>query len=355
MKAEVKTAVRIAGIGSYVPERIVRNDDVLNRLKTASQSYLEPAVLEVLLSKVKYKLEKAGSVERRWCAPDEYGTDMATIAARQALEDAGMAATELDYILYTGMSKALLEPATAHILKNAIGATNANVLDTQDACVSFIKSLEIAGALIATGLIRTALVVCGERTSDFVDLACKTPDEVDWKFGSLMIGDAAGAFVLRATTEPPYASDPRHWQFRFRIRPDSWSTCTVGLNYRHGELYRLLSHSRRLFDQGQEEGKALMREIFTDPLFQGMQFDNVFCHEVSRQVEESFLATLAEFGVAIPSTHRSFFPEYGNVGSATLPVAVHLAVREERLRRGDMLIFACPSAGVQTGVSIFRY
>lgn len=353
--APSRTAVRVAGVGSYVPERVVSNDDVLARLRTASQSYLDAAVMEGLLAKARHKLEKAGSRERRWCAPGEYSPDIATHAARAALEDACLAATELDYIIYTGMSRALLEPATAHILKNAIGAHNANVIDTTDACVAFIKSLDIAGALIATGRIRTALVVCGEVTSDFVDLTCKTPEELLWKFGSLTIGDAAGAFVLQATNEPPYVSDPLHWQFGYRLRPDSWATCTVGLQYRHGERYQLHSDSRRLFEMGQQESQALVRGLFAAAPFEGAQFDHLFCHQVSNQVEELFLATFRELGVAIPPTHRMFFPEYGNVGSASLPLAVSMAVREGTLRRGDLSAYVCPSAGIQAGAIFFRY
>lgn len=351
----LKKTVRIAGIGSYIPERLMRNDDVLERLRTSSQSYLEPAQLETLLAKARHKMEKAGCRDRYWCAPEQWSPDIAAHASRAALKDAGIAPSELDFIIYTGMAKALLEPATAHILKAAIGADNANVIDTQDACVAFIKSLDLASALIQTGRIRNALVVCGERDSDFANFRCKTPEELDWTFGSLTIGDGAGAFVLQETTDEAYVSDPAHWQFRYKLRPNSWSTCTVGLNYSHGEFGRINSHSRRLFEQGQEVGNALVRQVFSEDQFRGIKFDNLFCHEVSRAVEEAFLAGLGAAGVAIPPTHRSFFPEFGNVGSASLPVGVCLAVREGRLRRGDLSAYICPSAGVQAGMLIFRY
>ena len=174
-------------------------------------------------------------------------TDIAYRAATAALQDAGLDARDLDLIIFTGMSKAFIEPATAHVLRHKLQALNANVIDTQDACTSFIKSIEIGHALISSGHYRHILIVAGERTFDWADMVCKTKDELAWKFGSLTIGDGAGAIILEATDETMYSEDDNHMKFSYELSDGQYHLCTIGLNYTLGERYKLYTHTPDLF------------------------------------------------------------------------------------------------------------
>jgi len=352
---ERDVASRIAGVGVYIPERKVTNDDVLKLLEAHSVAYLSERDFEKLMNKARQQLEKSGNQVRYWCAPEQYCTDIARTAAERALADAGMAAADLDLILFTGMSKAFVEPATAHVLRHEIGALDANVLDTQDACTSFMKSLELADSLIQCGRYENVLVVAGERTFDWADFTCKTVYELDWKFGSMTIGDAAGAVVLRATREPAYARNPKHMRFFYRIEDGTYATCHIGLNHRIGERYRLHSHSSRLIRTGLRAIMSLVLELLREEEFRGLVYDNLFIHDIGKMIDELVLPTLRKSDVCIPDTYRSYFPEYGNVASVSLPLGLWLARKDGRLRQGNACVYICPAAGVQAGVMLFVF
>ena len=348
-------ATRIAGAGAYIPGRRVTNEDVLGMLRDSSKGYLNEEDFEKLVHRAEHLLEKAGSQTRYWCEEDQYCTDIARVAAEKALEDAGVSASELDLIIFTGMSKAFVEPATAHVLRHEIGALNANVIDTQDACTSFMKSVDIADSLIKTGRYRNILVATGERTFDWADFTCKTVYELDWKFGSLTIGDAAGALVLQPTTDPLYTENNRHMRFFNRIEDGTYGICHIGLNYRMGERYRLHSHSSRLIRTGLKVLMELLVDILQEEEWQDFRFDNLFVHDIGKIIDEIVLPTIKKAEVCVPDTYRSFFPEYGNVGCASLPLGIWLAKEENRLQRGNLSVFACPAAGVQAGGMVFIY
>ncbi len=349
------TATKIIGTGSYTPERIITNDDTMAMLLDHSRAYLNEGDLETIKAKAEYKLEKAGSVRRRWCREDEYGTDIARHAAMRALEAAGIAATDVDLIIYTGMSKAFVEPATAHVLRHEIGATRANVIDTQDACTSFMKSMDIADSFIKTGKYETILLAVGERTFDWADFTCKSVDELAWKFGSLTIGDAAGAMILQRTDDPTYTENPFHMRSFSKLADGEFATCHIGLNHKFGERYRLHSHSSRLVRAGLGLVIQLVADLLQQPEFTDFKYDNLFIHDIGKIIDTTVLPFMREAQVCVPDTYKSFFPEYGNVASASLPLAFDLAVRDGRVQRGNLAVYICPAAGVQAGVQVFLY
>lgn len=300
-------------------------------------------------------LKKAGSCTRYWCAPEQHCTAIARTAAERALQDAGVAPEEIDLILFTGMSKAFVEPATAHILRDELGASHANVLDTQDACTSFMKSVQIADSLIRTGRYRTVLIAAGERTFDWADFTCKTVYELDWKFGSLTIGDAAGAMLLTPTRDTAYVETPAHMRFFYRSEPGTCAVCHIGLKYRFGHRYRLHSHLSRLIRVGLKVVLRLIADRMREPEWRNFQFENLFIHDVGRIIDDVALPAIRKTKVWLPGHYRSFFPSYGNVASASLPLAMWLARKEGRLRLGNRCVFICPAAGVQAGLMVFVY
>ncbi len=346
---------KITGLGIYIPERKVTNEDVLHLLEAHSIAYLSSKDFEKLMTKARQQLEKSGNVTRYWCTEEQYCTDIAKIASERALADAGLEAGELDLILFTGMSKAFVEPATAHVLRHEIGAFNANVMDTQDACTSFMKSIELADSLIQCGRYENVLVVAGERTFDWADFTCKTVYELDWKFGSMTIGDAAGAVILQPTREPGYTKNPKHMRFFYHIEDGTYATCHIGLNFRIGERYRLHSHSARLIRTGLKAIMSLVVELLHQEEFQGIQYDNLFIHDIGKMIDDLVLPSLRKSDVCIPDTYRSYFPEYGNIASVSFPMGLWLAREEGRLKPGNDCVYICPAAGVQAGVMVFTF
>jgi 3-oxoacyl-[acyl-carrier-protein] synthase-3 len=311
--------------------------------------------LDKLIENARAKLIKAGNNTRFWCEENQYSTDIARCAAERAMADAGIEAKEIDLLIYTGMSKAFVEPATGHVLRHELGALNANVIDTQDACSSFIKSIEIADSLIKTEKYRTILIAAGERTYDWADFTCKTVDELAWKFGSLTIGDAAGALVLQKTAEPQYLQNPFHLRAFYKLVDGEYATCHIGLNYRFGERYRLHSNSSRLVRLGMQSFMDLAIDVIAREEFSDFHCDSLFVHDIGSVIDEVVIPFMKAANLPVPENYRSYYPRFGNVASASLPLGMDLAKQDGRLQRGNLAVFVCPAAGVQTGVLIFVY
>lgn len=352
----MSTATKITGIGAYIPERRIDNDHVMGLLRDRSAPYLTKEELSALMDKAGKNLEKAGSVTRYWCREDEYCTDIAREASLKAMEDAGVGPADIELIIFTGMSKAFVEPATANVLQYELGAVNANVIDTQDACSSFIKSIQIADCFIRTGTYRTILVACGERTYDWADFQCKTCEDLKWKFGSLTIGDAAGAMVLQGTQDPVYSSAEHHMECSFKTLGEAYAVCNIGLNFRVGERYKLQSHSNKLFSTALELGA----QLFSVTEWQSLNFRNVFIHDIGTLIQQYKLTVVEKLiesaGRAVPDYyHRPFFSEYGNVASASLPLGMRLVLDEGKLERGSRSLFLGGGAGVQAYGATFIY
>ena len=346
----MKYAPKIVGIGKYLPKRKITNEDALELLKKNSAPYLDEDELETLMTKAERNIKKAGSELRFWCEEDQYCTDIAKIASEEALEDAGLSADDIDLIIFTGMSKALVEPATAHILQHELGASRACVIDTQDACASFIKSLMLADSLIRTGAYKTILIACGERTFDWADFQCKTVSELDWKFGALTIGDGAGAMIVQGTTETAYTEAENHMRFQFTSDGAGYVFCNIGLNYKVGERYKLQSHSKKLFTAA----LGHLAQAVQEAEWKYIHFDLLTFHEIGRMILDVQIPFFKEAGFEIPD-YKFLFPRFGNIASASLPVSMAIAKEEGRLERGHQVLFIGGAAGTQSYAGSFVY
>jgi 3-oxoacyl-[acyl-carrier-protein] synthase III len=199
------------------------------------------------------------------------------------------------------------------------------------------------------------LIASGERTYDWADFQCKTVEELAWKFGSLTIGDAAGALVVQATDDPRYTDDPRHMRFFYRLADGDYATCHIGLNYRVGERYRLHSHSSRLIRTGLQMVMELLVERLQEAEWQNFRFDNLLVHDIGQIIDELVLPFMRDAQLCVPENYQSFFRQYGNVASTSLPLSMWLARERGVLKKGHTAVFVCPAAGVQAGVMVFVY
>ncbi|MBO9540433.1 ketoacyl-ACP synthase III [bacterium] len=169
--------VSIIGCGYYVPERIMTNAEFESFLDT-NDAWIR---------------ERTGIRERRIAPPEHALSDMAIPAAKQALEHAGVEASELDLIIVATSTPDMAMPATAALVQHAIGATPAAAFDMEAACSGFVYGTIVASQFLATGMYRTALVIGGDLLSKYIN----------WKDRgtAVLFGDACGAVVLRGGDE----------------------------------------------------------------------------------------------------------------------------------------------------------
>jgi 3-oxoacyl-(acyl-carrier-protein) synthase III len=330
----------IAGVGSYLPDQVVTSSHVNSKLN--GLGYLNVGnMIETIV----------GVKERRHADEGVQASDLGVRAAIEALEDAKISPADIDTILYTSCSRDLGEPATASIIQAKLGAINAmRVMDVANACNSFLSGLELMNTLIACGLSRAGLVVSGERLSTFVNWQLSDPAELKRGFAALTLGDGGGAVVVtpgnrnesRGIRGSYFYSDGREWKLSVvmgggTISPrniqDSYFICDslklskLAVIHLPGVITKVLELS----------GLDLHKDI-----------DLVVPHQVSMSVIEKIAKRLNYPTERVMIT----LERYGNLGAASVPVALKEAIKEGRVSEGSNVMFVVGAAGFSAGAMI---
>ncbi len=181
---------QIIGSGSFVPEKVVSSVDLLDGLRSEARFGIQSTWMDDAL----------GIKTRHYCEENLLPSDIAAIAAQEAIDDAGISALNIGAIIYCGITGDFIEPGTAHIIQHKIGAINAICKDVSNACHGFCDGMLFADLMIGAG-VETALVVTAELTKVsrlFLPLLEreKDIDKFSYSLGALTVGDAAGAMIL---------------------------------------------------------------------------------------------------------------------------------------------------------------
>jgi 3-oxoacyl-[acyl-carrier-protein] synthase-3 len=325
-----KRKVLIIGTGSYVPDKVLTNQD-LEKIVDTSDEWI---------------FSRTGMRERHIAAPEQATSDLGTEAAKKALADAGVDAEEIDLIIVATLSPDMFFPSTACFVQEKIGAKNAYCYDLGAACSGFLYALETARAQIACGAVETALVIGSEKMSTFID----------WEDRStcILFGDGAGAAVLRASGEGRGVME-----------------AVMGSD---GSLAHLLS------TPGGGSRNPMTHEMLNQKMqYLQMQGREVFKHAVKRMTE-SVLATLEKNGVTSDEI-KCFIPhqanvriidaisrklgvadrmyanvdKYANTSSAALAIALDEAVKDGTIQKGDLVVLTVFGGGFTWGASILEW
>lgn len=169
--------VGIAGIGSYIPPKIITNDDISKLVDTSDE----------------WIVERTGIRERRVVDKDTSTSDIATIAAKRALQDGGISPEEIDLILVATVTPDMAFPSTACIVQKSIGAANAAAFDISVGCAGFIYGLSIGASFIRSGAYKKVLIIGAETLSKIVNWEDRNT--------CILFGDGAGACILERCEE----------------------------------------------------------------------------------------------------------------------------------------------------------
>jgi len=323
--------VRIAGIGSYVPEQLLTNDD-LEQLVDTSDEWI---------------VTRTGIRERRIAAPEQATSDLAFHAAQAALRDAGLTPEEIDMIIVATSTPDHLFPPVACLLQARLGCRHITAFDVSATCIGFLSALEIAHLFLATGQKRHVLIVGADTLSRFTDYTDRTT--------CILFGDGAGAFLLSRGE----AGD----------REGILHTAT----HADGELY----HALYVPAGGSRHPLPAEEEPRTKIVMDGRKIFKWAVTAISRTVEETLDATgiskeAIDWLVPHQANQRILeavaeqldFPmerviqtisRFGNNSAATIPLATDLAVRNGQIKRGDLLMLAAFGGGLLWGSALVRY
>ena len=346
--------MRIEAVGVRIPTKKLTNDDILLELENQSNG-INRTVLKTYQRMVKGMFKMAGSEVRhiRDTEKDERASTLIKGAMQDALDKAGLTKDDIDLLIYCGVGKGFLEPANAYFYAGTMGM-RCSCFDISDACMSWIRALEISYQFLASGRYRRIMIANGEFNSDhgFPDnFKVKSLRQVEYTFPTYTIGEAASATIV-------VASD-HEWKFSFDSHPELCDLCTIPLRdfdnfvepthrLAKNGLYNFVSYGREMFDDAKENLAALLKNVIKDV----NEPDIYFPHAASDAV---YLAAGKKIGIDPDKLFSKVFPTYGNLVSASIPVAIDMALAEGRLKRGHKVVLCPASAGMVYGVVQFVY
>ena len=317
----------IMGTGGYLPEKVLTNAD-LEKMVETHDAWIR---------------ERTGIRERHIAAAEETTCDLAEKAARQAIEAAGIATSEIDLIIIATTTPDQVFPSTACLLQERLGIQGCPAFDVQAVCTGFIYALDIADKFIRTGAAKCALVVGAETLSRIID----------WKDRGtcVLFGDGAGAVVLRAAEAPGILSSHLHADGRYE--PLLRVPAGVSRGYKQlqaGEAY-IHMLGREVFKVAVNTLGSLVEETLHSNGMGHVDIDWLVPHQANYRIIE---ATAKKLRLPMDKVVVTV-GEHGNTSAASIPLALNVAVRDGRIKRGDVLLLEAFGAGFTWGSVLVKY
>ncbi len=326
-----RVRVGIAGVGSYVPERVVPN------------AWFE----EFLDTSHEWIVQRTGIHERRFAAEDQATSDLCMEAATKALADAGIAGEDLDLIVVGTVTPDYPLPSTACLLQDRLGAKDAAAFDCNSSCTGFMTALSTGEAFIGSGRARRVLVIGGETLSRIMDL--------DDRGSCVIFGDGAGAVVLTPWEDcqqgeilkSTLGSDGGGWDFIHMPAGGSRAPASHESVDAHDHSIRL--RGRDVYRFAVTYMSNLIKEMLEDTDPEDLSL--IVPHQVNKRIIDAALERLEipEEKVLINIQH------YGNTSAATVPVGLDEALRDGRIEKGKLVVLVAFGAGLSWGASLIRW
>lgn len=324
----MKQSVSIIGTGSYVPKQILSNAD-LEKIVETSDEWIRT---------------RTGIQERRIATAEELTSDMAAAAAREALKNADIAATEVDMIICATVTPDMFFPNTACFVQTKIGATRAICFDVSAACSGFIYALEIAHQFIATGTYKTVLVIGADKISGIIN----------WKDRNtcVLFGDGAGAAVLqhregaRGLMSTIMGSDGGLAD----ILCIPGGGKTPAPNFDPNE-FTIKMNGRETYKQAVISMVTSSQEALKKANVTIDQIKCVIPHQANLRIIEAIADRLDL------SLDRFFLnlDRYGNTSAAAVAIALDEAARAGRFERGDLILLVVFGGGLTWAASVIEW
>ena len=326
------TRVGIAGTGSFVPERVMTNDDFARIVDTSDE----------------WITQRTGIRERRFVSEGENNSDLALKAAQRAMEDAGVGPEDIDLILVGTLTADHLMPTVACQIQERLGCKNAGAFDVQAACTGFLTALHTGETFVAAGRAKCVLAIGSETLSRYLNM--------DDRASCILFGDGAGAAVLRPLEDAggqgeilrtTLGADGSGFEFihvphggtKFPHNHAEYDSDQHFIGLRGREVYRFAVSTMSGLINSMVEGH--------DPDDVGL----IVPHQVNLRIIES---AMDRVGWGKERTVVNI-DKYGNTSAASLPIALDEARRDGRLEKGKLVVFVAFGAGLTWGATLLRW
>lgn len=324
----------IVSTGIYVPEKIVTNDD-LSRILGED---VNPFVTSVL-----------GIHERHVCADNESTADLATNAARQALENARLDASDLDLIILATDTPEQLSPATSVVVQHRLGALNAGTFDVNCACAGFVTALDTASKfIIADSAYRYVLVIGAYAISKYIDWHDKKT--------ATIFADGAGALVLQARDDHPgFLAGKLRADGSFHDHMGIYAGGTrlpVTNQVLEEGIWTRVRFAKKYPAEVNTEGwPAIIEQVLAKAK---LKLSDVKLFLFTQVNLSTITEVMAKLELPMEHTH-TIMQKWGYTGSACIPMVLHDAVSAGKLERGDNVIMCASGGGLNMACVAFKW
>ncbi|MDH3757945.1 MAG: ketoacyl-ACP synthase III [Gammaproteobacteria bacterium] len=321
------TYSRIAGTGSYLPEKVVTNSD-LEKVMDTSDEWIQ---------------ERTGIKRRHIAADDQATSDLALAAANEALDMAGLAAEDIDLIIIATTTPDKVFPGTACIVQRRLGIRGCGAFDIQAACSGFVYGLDLADRHIRTGGGKNVLVIGAETLSRLTNWEDRTT--------AVLFGDGAGAVVLQETDEPGIISTHIHADGQYEDLLQVPQGVSQGYDItRAGEAF-IQMNGNAVFRRAVATLDSIARETLDKNNIDKHDLDWFVPHQANMRI-----ITAAAKKLDMPMERVIVtVDEHANTSAASIPLAFDVAVRDGRIKRGELLLFEAFGAGFTWGSTLLRF
>jgi len=313
----------ILGVGSHLPERVLTNAELAKQVDTSDE----------------WIVERTGIRERRIAGEGEKTSDLAIKAAEAALKHAGREAKDVDLLIVATATPDLTFPATAARVQATLGVTHGAAFDLQAVCSGFVFALATADNFLARGQAKTALVIGAETFSRIVD----------WndRGTCVLFGDGAGAVVLEAQNEADRGVISTFLRTDGRMHDLLYVDGGPSQTKTTGHL-RMIGNA--VFRQAVEHISGAMLEACARADVAIDQVDWFVPHQANQRILDGVARKL---GIPVDKV-VSTVAEHGNTSAASVPLALDTAVRDGRIKKGDLVLMEALGGGLTWGAALVR-
>ncbi len=321
------TYSRIAGTGSYLPEKVVTNQDLETMMDTSDE----------------WIRDRTGIKRRHIAAEGETTSDLALAAAGRAMEMAGITAEDVDQIIIATTTPDKVFPGTACIVQRRLGIGGCGAFDIQAACSGFVYGLDIADRYIRTGAGKNVLVIGAETLSRLTNWDDRTT--------AVLFGDGAGAVVLQQADEPGIISTHIHADGQYEDLLQVPQGVSQGYDItRAGEAF-IQMNGNAVFRRAVATLDSIARETLDRNNIDKHDLDWFVPHQANMRI-----ITAAAKKLDMPMERVIVtVDEHANTSAASIPLALDVAVRDGRIKRGELLLFEAFGAGFTWGSALLRF
>ncbi len=318
---------KIAGTGSYVPEKIITNADLEKMIDTTDQ----------------WIQERTGIRERRVARDDETSCDMAFVAAQRAMKSAGVEAADIDLLVLGTTTPDLVFPSTACLLQARLGLGDCGAMDVNAACSGFMYALSIADKYIRCGDAKKALVVGVDKLTAMLDWEDRGT--------AVLFADGSGAVVLEASAEPGILSTHIHAAGRHSGLLGVDVGVSTGFKAEKNGGVKIKMKGNEVFKVAVRTLGRIVDETLEHNQMSKADLDWLIPHQANYRI---ITATAKKLRMTMDQVIITV-DKYGNTSAGSVPMALDYAIRSGKVKRGEMLMLEAFGGGFTWASALIKY